>query len=415
MPIVSLLKKITPLENCTIYSHHLQFEKIAQIIQSNLPKAKVEINNGGKQKSLTATIKGGFFGKTKTLKLNYRERKNPSYKLDQIECGLTKNLAGLVGFIQKLPSNNEGVKSKFIVKAMSSNCEMPFIAEPEITKEFEMVLRKIVLEIDGFIFAQPNKLFNKSNGQHFLDKDLNLILDINGQCEISDIEVSVESKYHDQPSENYAEDQKKRKIQSEIFLNKHEIKVNKNLPCTPSLSEVTLRSRSEIIDRAYALLIMAVKGEGIEQEHLIKTMNAKNITSFSPKEQIIFDSKELSDQDRAYATWRYESLYTIMWALGKMNDLKYPSEICDVKAIVNKIFHPTREAFEQSIQLRSKEELLDELDKTYRMNWACVDARIKGQNVSGNINPSVVYERHYALNWLTTYQNQDWDQVTTNT
>ena len=61
------------------------------------------------------------------------------------------------------------------------------------------------------------------------------------------------------------------------------------------------------------------------------------------------------------------------------------------------------------------EEILDELDKTFRMNWACVDARIKGEQVTGNINPSIIYERHYALNWLTNYQNQEWDEVQTNT
>ena len=58
---------------------------------------------------------------------------------------------------------------------------------------------------------------------------------------------------------------------------------------------------------------------------------------------------------------------------------------------------------------------LDKLDKIYRMNWACVDARVKGQQVEGNINPNIIFERHYVLNWLTNHQNQDWDDVQTNT
>ncbi len=86
-----------------------------------------------------------------------------------------------------------------------------------------------------------------------------------------------------------------------------------------------------------------------------------------------------------------------------------------LRMIVGKIFHPSRAEFEESVQLRTASEILDELDKTYRMNWACVDARIKGEAVSGNLNASVVYERHYSLNWLTNYQNQDWDNVQTNT
>ncbi len=53
------------MENCTIYSHQLDFEKVIQTVQASLPKAKIEFEDGGLQKSLVATIKGGFFSKTK--------------------------------------------------------------------------------------------------------------------------------------------------------------------------------------------------------------------------------------------------------------------------------------------------------------------------------------------------------------
>ena len=403
------------MENCTIYSNNLDFEKVVQIVKSSLPKAEVKYNDGGKQKSVVATMKGGLFGKTKTLIINFRERKNPSYKLETIECGLTQNLAGMVGIIQSLPAKNEVVRSKFIYKVTSANCEMPFIAEPDISNEFEVVLRRIITDLDGFIFAQPNGLFNKFKGQHFVDKNLNLILDMEGNCGIEDIDVHVDSKYHDQAKENYYDEQLERKAKSEVILESCGIRINKNLPCVRSTEEVVLRSDKEVIDRTYALLIIAAKGEGVSQDHLIKTVEAKGIDSFSPKESVIYNAKLLNDQERAYATWRYEGLYVLLWALGQMDELKYPSEICDVQTIVGKILKPSRNDFASSSHLRSESEILDELDKTYRMNWACVDARIKDQAVSGNLNPSVVYERHYSLNWLTKYQNQDWDEVETNT
>lgn len=403
------------MENCTIYSHKIEFESVVQIVQANLPKAEIDYKDGGMQKSIIATIKGGFFGKTKTLKINYRERKNPSYKLEQIECGLTQNLAGMVNFIQSLPSKNEKVTNKFLYKVMSSNCEMPFIAEPEITGDFETVLRQIVNALDAFVFAQPSRLFNKSNAQQFVDRNLDLILDTNGNCGIADIEVNVDSKYHDQPEATYSKEQIERKLRSESYLDTQGIKTNKNLPCVSSANAVQLRRTKEIIDRVYALLVIAAKGEGIEQKYLEKTVESKKIDSFSPKETYIYQAESLTDQERAYATWRYESLYTLLWALGIMDALKYPNEICDVQAIVGAIIQPSRAAFESAVHLRSESEILDELDKTYRMNWACVDASIKGQEVAGNIHPSIVYERHYSLNWLTNYQNQDWDDVQTNT
>jgi Domain of unknown function (DUF4272) len=69
----------------------------------------------------------------------------------------------------------------------------------------------------------------------------------------------------------------------------------------------------------------------------------------------------------------------------------------------------------KSIAFRDKNLILDELDKTYRMHWSCVDARINNLEVGGEIDPSIIMERHYALNWLTSYLDQDWDDVETNT
>jgi len=403
------------MENCTIYSHQLNFDKVVEIVKSNLPKAKVEFNDGGKQKALKATIKGGLFGKNKTLTMNYRERENPSYKLEEIECGLTQNLAGMVNFIQSLPAQNGELRNKFLHKVMSANCEMSFMAEPEITSEFESALRKIANDLDAFIFAQPSKTLSKSNGQHFLDNQLNLIIDTNGNCEVSDVSVSVDAKYHDEPASSYTEEQLARKATSESLLNSKGIQVNTNLPCVASETDTNIRSIDEVIDRAYALMIVAVRGEGVNQDQVKKPIEEKAINSFTPQEQEIINTAELNDQQKSNATWRYESLYTLLWALQIMPDLKYPSDICDVKTIVSKIITPSRAEFTGQCKLRTQKEILDKLDTVYRMNWACVNARVKGEQVGGNLNPSVLFERHYALNWLTSYQNQDWDDVQTNT
>ena len=50
----------------------------------------------------------------------------------------------------------------------------------------------------------------------------------------------------------------------------------------------------------------------------------------------------------------------------------------------------------------------------YRFNWACVDERINGREIEG-INPGIVYEKQYALNWLINYMDQDRDYVTCDT
>ncbi|SDF09017.1 hypothetical protein [Cellulophaga baltica] len=104
------------MENCTLYSHKLEFEKIVQLLKKHVPKAHIDVQDQEENKSITATLKGGFFRKAKSLKLNYRQRKNPSYTLDKVACGLTQNLEGMVNYIQAFPAKNEAIKKNFYTK-----------------------------------------------------------------------------------------------------------------------------------------------------------------------------------------------------------------------------------------------------------------------------------------------------------
>ena len=52
---------------------------------------------------------------------------------------------------------------------------------------------------------------------------------------------------------------------------------------------------------------------------------------------------------------------------------------------------------------------------SYRYHWAVVDARVNGLEIPSDIDASVVYERHYALNWLVGYSGQEWDDISTDT
>jgi hypothetical protein len=71
--------------------------------------------------------------------------------------------------------------------------------------------------------------------------------------------------------------------------------------------------------------------------------------------------------------------------------------------------------FRAQATLRTTADILDGLDLVYRCSWACVNSRVTGQAIPGGLAPSVVYEWHYALNWLTNYENQPWDEVRTDT
>lgn len=75
----------------------------------------------------------------------------------------------------------------------------------------------------------------------------------------------------------------------------------------------------------------------------------------------------------------------------------------------------TAKTFVAEAKLRPLAELLDQTDRIYRYHWAVVNARVSGTAPPAGLEPGVVLERHYALNWIIGYMEQEWDEITTDT
>ena len=397
-----------------IYSHQLGFDKVVRIVQETLPAARIEVDMA--EQRLIGTHKGGLFGKTKSFSFSYRQRKTPSYTLGEIDGPLAENLSGMVNYVRSIPAQNEAIRDRLIYKVMATNCEIGCVVEPKLDDTFAPAIYGLLTELDAFVFAGADPYFGTSDRQQFLDKHLELILDTAGHSTVTELDVTVDAKYHDAPQEDgITEEQTARRDRTNALLIERGSQVPTFLPCLPAVVDLPFRRVEEVIDRAYALLVTAAKGEGIEQQHLERVVAEKSITSLSSQEEEIYRTKELTPQQRAYASWRYESLHVLLWALGTVDRLQYPSDTCDVRDTVRALLDPTREDFTNSVHLRSPPELLDELDKTYRMHWACVDARLRKEKVTGELDCSVVYERHYVLNWLVDLEGDAWDDVRTDT
>jgi len=74
-----------------------------------------------------------------------------------------------------------------------------------------------------------------------------------------------------------------------------------------------------------------------------------------------------------------------------------------------------RDRFVAQAALRPAGELLDAADLIYRYHWATREAELRGREPPAGLDPGVVMERHYALNWLIGYLGLDWDEVSTDT
>ena len=217
-------------------------------------------------------------------------------------------------------------------------------------------------------------------------------------------------------TEKVSELAESRKVRSEAVLSQNKVPVNTHLPYIEDESEALVRSKEEVAKRAMALIVVAVKAEGLEQEvveYLVQTYDLRDV--FSPNEVKFIDDKSPSQFDNTQFVWRYEAAWVLLWSLGFVDALEYPSAICDVAATVNFLQQRSKEQFIDDSQLRPITEILDQADLIYRYHWAVVDARVNGKPSPSELDSSVVMERHYALNWLIGYMNQDWDNITTDT
>lgn len=225
---------------------------------------------------------------------------------------------------------------------------------------------------------------------------------------------------HAIPVENISatKEQIERRAKSEAFCKAKNIPVyqNPNSLFVETDEKVSIRTKDEVVDRALALCYIGLKSEELEQEHLDQMDLDFGISDkLSPNEKAYATSQQPTEQQKIDANWRYESLHVLLWALGYVDSLSYPDKMCNVADDVKIIYELKEKGFRQKANLRTKNEILDQADLILRLDWACVNARVKNEQAPGGLNASVVFERHHTLNWLINYLNQAWDDVTTDT
>lgn len=197
------------------------------------------------------------------------------------------------------------------------------------------------------------------------------------------------------------------------------VRVVATLPPSVSEVEVSLRPASAIASRCVALFACALRAESLAHEAPIAPREIvarmpHAVAAMSPRERAFFEASAPLEQDVVDHVWRYESLHALAWSLSIVPDLPFPSGICDVPVLAERML-----ALEPSsasrLTLRATPTILDALDLSLRVHWATTDARTNGGPAPRDVEASVVLERHRALNWLTRTTDAGWDDVETPT
>jgi len=198
-------------------------------------------------------------------------------------------------------------------------------------------------------------------------------------------------------------------------------------------STVQMQRPDEVARRVLALYMVTKRAEGFSQLNCLNEIKLLNLDSeLSTRERKFLNDKRPSEDDCRELVWRAESIWVLLWALNEVDELGWPGDVCDVKAITSVLNSRGRKPeFVTDARLRDKAEILDAQDLTMRIHWAVRNVQLHGDGlIPINLDwsqskrlpafhsplPGVVYERHYALNWLVNYPSpEDWDSVETPT
>ena len=204
-----------------------------------------------------------------------------------------------------------------------------------------------------------------------------------------------------------AQERKNRSIE---ILQTQNVPFIEHLPLRYETNEVIPRDKKEVIERlacSFTSIMCALsigKKEYTEQDRVYMTQDFLSnkyhaLELLTPMEQQVI-AGTISEAGAINAVWKYEAVWALLWALGVVEELSFPNQICDCDLVMG-----TMERFENlddfmaNTTLRPMEEILQALDLHYRYHWAAVNARVNGSDPAG-IDEGIVMERRAGLEWL---------------
>lgn len=218
-----------------------------------------------------------------------------------------------------------------------------------------------------------------------------------------------------------------RKSKNIVKLEALGIKCDELVPVLPDSSEIIdkVKSIDEVITR-FLSSYLASMGSFIKislhmcpnethfaNEDLARCIN--NVKKFElmpymtdEEKKVFVDINNLCDIGNPLKT---EAAYVLGWVLGINKTLHLPNKVCDIfflDTLLSRV--QSLDELKQYIVLKDIETILDELDFEYRISCEIYNQKNvdKSSLVKYNINPDIVWERRFALEWYIG-NDVEWD------
>jgi hypothetical protein len=195
-----------------------------------------------------------------------------------------------------------------------------------------------------------------------------------------------------------------RKQKSEKLLLSLGITLADDLPPMDEENILAIRSAQEVAERILILTYLScIATDPSLQQHVMTFLINEGLwDKASQEEKALFHKTPFSEDDLTVIMWRAESIWLLLWVIGKVDELHLPEKEVSLQDIFPNLpgfLEPTWEFINEST-MRSVSEILDQNDFTFRLNWALqkTDALDSGTSM---LNLHVTHERFLALDWMT--------------
>ena len=180
------------------------------------------------------------------------------------------------------------------------------------------------------------------------------------------------------------------------------------------VEEISKRAVACMLLGAYSEFLLSHQGNAmLAYEHIEKTVRAFHASPyFTIREIEYLNERKPKKADVHVYEGYFECAFTLLWVLGFIDTLYFPSALCSNHMVMKTILDlGSVENMVENAKMRSKSELLDALDLTQRYAWACQDAGKLGFQMPAGLLYDVVRLRHRTLNWVIAMQDFSWDEV----
>ncbi|OXS72821.1 hypothetical protein B1B04_14455 [Lysinibacillus sp. KCTC 33748] len=348
-----------------------------------------------------------LFKKHKLIIRVMSEDTNPNY--------FVNNISGMMGFYDNIPFEDDHLKELVLTQIAVLNTVIAIESEKEIHEDQMLLFTELLSKIGGIGFL-PNGTLLADEGAVIVYPD--------GQSGPSNFRPHACTRKV-MGQEVTSEEGEQRKNKTIAYLKEKAILYTASLPQLPAIEACQFKTKEDIARRAVALLIViqfacdVAQGGNVEESrdffiNMLRTYKVENY--LTENERDFLQASEPDVQKAINISWQYEAYWALIWALGFVEELDFPDEVCDCEYAIQVVSNC--ETFEQlylQAVMRSQEEILDEADKIYRYHWACVDSRIQERPAPAGMNESIVMERRRGLFWIIGHRNEDWDTISMDT